>query len=132
MRQGLAQPSKKPFGATATLTPEDLNPIVEIVQPVFSKLTEEVRRACLYASAESKGDVVEQVYTFGTVARWPGADRLLSDVARVPVADTLPLKAIFDSGDDAEQSGIRRHRSRPRGRDRARAQGVDRRCMTST
>lgn len=109
VRQGLAQPSKKPFGATATLTPEDLNPIVEIVQPVFSKLTEEVRRACLYASAESKGDVVEQVYTFGTVARWPGADRLLSDVARVPVADTLPLKAIFDSGDDAnnlEYAGI--------------------------
>jgi Tfp pilus assembly PilM family ATPase len=101
IRQGLTQAAKKPFGATAALIPEDLNPIFELVQPVFAKLTEEVRRACLYVSAESKGDVVERVYTFGSVSRWPGASRLLSDTARVPVADTLPINAILD-GDQSE------------------------------
>lgn len=109
VREGLAQPTKKPFGATAVLTEEDLNPVVEIVRPVFGRLVEEVRRACLYAASESQGDVIENVYTFGTIARWPGADKLLGEVARIPVADTLPLTAIFDGGDQShtfEYAGI--------------------------
>lgn len=102
LREGFRQ-TRKAAGATGTLTADDLNPIVEIARPVFSRLAEEVRRACLYVASESKGDAVEAVYTFGTVARWPGADQMLSEVARVPVADTLPLAAIFDTD---EQSGI--------------------------
>ncbi len=99
VREGLNQQAKKPFGATVQLTADDLNPLVEIVRPVFAPLAEEVRRACLYAASESQGDVVEQVYTVGSIARWPGADQLLSEIARLPVATTLPLTAIFD-GDD--------------------------------
>jgi len=102
LREGFRQ-TRKPAGATGTLTADDLNPIAEIARPVFSRLAEEVRRACLYVASESKGDAVEAVYTFGTVARWPGADQMLSEVARVPVADTLPLAAIFDS---EEQPGM--------------------------
>ncbi|MFW2403869.1 MAG: pilus assembly protein PilM [Gammaproteobacteria bacterium] len=96
LREGFRQ-TRKPMGATGTITADDLNPVVEIVRPVFSRLAEEVRRACLYVASESKGDAVEAVYAFGTVARWPGADRMLSEVAHVPVADTLPLAAIFDT-----------------------------------
>jgi len=103
VREGLNQQAKKPFGATVQLTADDLNPLVEIVRPVFAPLAEEVRRACLYAASESQGDVVEQVYTVGSIARWPGADQLLSEIARLPVATTLPLTAIFD-GDDAADS----------------------------
>lgn len=99
VREGLNQQAKKPFGATVQLTADDLNPLVEIVRPVFAPLAEEVRRACLYAASESQGDVVEQVYTVGSIARWPGADQLLSEIARLPVATTLPLTAIFDGGD---------------------------------
>ncbi|MDJ0926915.1 MAG: pilus assembly protein PilM [Gammaproteobacteria bacterium] len=100
VREGLAQQLKAPFGATQVLTADDVNPVVEIVRPVFSRLVEEVRRACLYAASESQGDVVEQVYTFGSIARWPGADQMLSELARLPVASSLPLTAIFDGADE--------------------------------
>jgi len=105
VREGLNQQVNKPFGATVQLTADDLNPLVEIVRPVFAPLAEEVRRACLYAASESQGDVVEQVYTVGSIARWPGADQLLSDIARLPVATTLPLTAIFDGDDPAASAG---------------------------
>lgn len=105
VREGLNQQAKKPFGATVQLTADDLNPLVEIVRPVFAPLAEEVRRACLYAASESQGDVVEQVYTVGSIARWPGADELLSEIARLPVATTLPLTAIFDGDDPAASAG---------------------------
>ena len=100
VREGLVQQIKAPFGATQVLTADDVNPVVEIVRPVFSRLVEEVRRACLYAASESQGEVVEQVYTFGSIARWPGADEMLSELARLPVASNLPLTAIFDGGED--------------------------------
>ncbi len=104
VREGLVQQIERPFGDSATLTEDDLNPLVDIIRPLFSQLAEEVRRACLYAAAESQGDVVERVYTLGTIARWPGADQLLSDIARIPVADTFPLAAIFDGDDNGAMS----------------------------
>ncbi len=104
VREGLNQQVNKPFGATVQLTADDLNPLVEIVRPIFAPLAEEVRRACLYAASESQGEVVEQVYTVGSIARWPGADQLLSEIARLPVATTLPLTAIFDTDDAADIS----------------------------
>jgi Tfp pilus assembly PilM family ATPase len=33
--------------------------------------------------------------TFGSVARWPGADELISRMAKIPVADILPLERLF-------------------------------------
>ena len=57
-----------------------------------------------YAASESQGSPVEQVYTFGGIARWPGASELLSRMAGTAVADTIPLAAVFDPS-DAEQSG---------------------------
>lgn len=105
VREGLSQQLDKPFGATVQLTADDLNPLVEIVRPVFAPLAEEVRRACLYAASESQGDVVEQVYTVGSIARWPGADKLLSEIARLPVAASLPLTAIFDTDDATGMAG---------------------------
>ncbi len=102
VRQGLAQQTSRPFGATQELTPDDLNPVMEIVRPAFAGLVEEVRRACLYAASESQGEVIEQVYTFGSIARWPGADELLSEIAKLPVSTSMPITAIFDGGDETD------------------------------
>lgn len=109
LREGLSQQEKKQFGANHPATAEDLNPIVEIVMPAFSKLSEELRRASLYAAAESQGESIECIYTFGTIARWPGADEILSQLARIPVTTSLPVAAIFDTDSESgsgDYSGI--------------------------
>ena len=104
IRQGLTH--GEPHGeASATLEgDDDFNPVVEIVKPAFARLVEEIRRACRYAASESQGNPVERVYTFGSIARWPGTSELLSRMAGIAVADTIPLAAVFDAA-DAERSG---------------------------
>jgi type IV pilus assembly protein PilM len=97
LREGLNQQVEKRYGAGGPATAEDLNPVVEIVRPLFSKLAEELRRASLYAAAESQGEPIECIYTFGTIARWPGADEILSQLTRIPVTTSLPVAAIFDT-----------------------------------
>jgi Tfp pilus assembly PilM family ATPase len=56
-----------------------------------------LRRASLYAASESKGESIDQVYTFGSIARWAGANEMLSEMANLPVADTLPITAILST-----------------------------------
>ena len=104
LREGLSQQVEKIYGAGGRAVSDDLNPVVEIVRPAFSELAEELRRASLYAAAESQGEPIDQIYTFGTVARWPGADEILGQLARIPVATSLPVAAIFD-GEDASGAG---------------------------
>ncbi|MDH4022271.1 MAG: pilus assembly protein PilM [Gammaproteobacteria bacterium] len=99
IREGLADSKRRAAGGGQTAGPDETNPVVEIVRPIFTRLVEEIRRVSLYAASESQGAGLDQIYTFGTVARWPGSSPLLSEMARLPVADTLPLTAIFDSSD---------------------------------
>ena len=95
-REGLVHyTSRRPDSLTES-TGENVNPVIEFVRPSFSKLADELQRTSRYAASISRGDGLERVYTFGTIARWPGADQLLSEIARIPVASTLPLTAIFD------------------------------------
>lgn len=104
LREGLNQRVEKRYGAgSPAATPDDLNPVVEIVRPLFSKLAEELRRVSMYAAAESQGEPIECIYTFGTIARWPGADEILSQLTRIPVTTSLPVAAIFDT--DSETDG---------------------------
>lgn len=108
VREGLADPAR-PDGGMQQPAPDGMNPVVEIVRPVFTKLVDEVRRVSLYAASESKGAGIDQIYTFGTIARWPGASELLRNMSRMPVADSLPLTAIFDSADrqaEARYAGV--------------------------
>jgi len=88
---------------------DEINPVAEILKPAFSRLVEEVRRVCLYAASESQGESIDQVYTFGSIARWAGADEMLARMAKIPVADVLPLTAIFDAANSSgagDWSGI--------------------------
>lgn len=77
----------------------------EILKPQFLKLVEEVKRAFMYAAAETRGGAVSHVYLLGGIARWRGADRLLSTLAGVNVQtipDPLALFPSPDSGDAVE------------------------------
>lgn len=77
--------------------------LLEIVRPEFLKLVNEIERAFLYAASESYGAGAKRICLFGGLARWDGADELLSSLVNVPVdrlrADLLP----FDLG--ANESG---------------------------
>jgi type IV pilus assembly protein PilM len=61
----------------------------EILRPELARLVEEIERACLYVASETRGANVARVYLLGALARWPGADRLLGELARVQIA-TMP------------------------------------------
>ena len=69
--------------------------IGEILKPPFLRLVEEIRRVCMYAAAETRGGAVGQVYLLGSIARWPGAARMLASMADVSVANVPdPLHGI--------------------------------------
>ena len=78
--------------------------LAEILKPEFMKLVEEIKRAFLYAAAETRGSTVSQVYLLGSIARWPGADRLLGNLADVEVARVLDPLAEFGSPNETQSS----------------------------
>jgi Tfp pilus assembly PilM family ATPase len=61
----------------------------EILRPELARVVEEIDRACLFVASETRGANVARVYLLGGLARWPGADELLSELARVPIT-TMP------------------------------------------
>ena len=69
--------------------------VAEILKPPFLRLVEEIRRVCMYAAAETRGGAVGQVYLLGSIARWPGAAKMLASMADVSVANVPdPLHGI--------------------------------------
>jgi len=75
------------------------NTILTIVRPQFANLVAEVRRAVLFASSETRGGEVGQVFLIGTMAHWPGAAELLSQLAELPVNTPRPLMFSADAKD---------------------------------
>jgi Tfp pilus assembly PilM family ATPase len=71
------------------------NTLSEILKPQFLKLVDEIKRAFLYAAAETRGGAVSQVYLLGSIARWPGADQLLSKLIGVNVAEIPDPLTLF-------------------------------------
>lgn len=59
--------------------------IAEILKPQFLALVDEIKRVCLYAAAETRGGAVSKVYLLGSLAHWPGADKLLGELAEMHV-----------------------------------------------
>jgi type IV pilus assembly protein PilM len=79
MRTGLA-PS-----AARTQDAEARDALNEIVRPELARLVEEIERACLFVASETRGANVARVYLLGSLARWPGVDEALSELANVPI-----------------------------------------------
>ena len=72
-----------------------MNAMSEILKPHFMSLIEEIKRVCLYAAAETRGGVVTQLYLLGSIARWPGSDRLLGSLIDVNVSKIPNPLALF-------------------------------------
>jgi type IV pilus assembly protein PilM len=79
------------------------NMILTIARPQFSNLVAEVRRAVLFASAETRGGSIGHAYLMGSIAHWPGAAELLSQLAEMPVnlPEPLPLADALRAEHDA-------------------------------
>lgn len=75
------------------------NTLLEIVKPELMRLAEEVRRAFVYATSESRGGSRQKVFILGSVARWPGADRLLDTIIDAPVTKIPDPCAVFQDAD---------------------------------
>lgn len=86
---------------------EDVNgirsSINEIIRPEFSRLAQEIERGLVYASSESRGSRRSCVYLLGSIARWPGADKLLESMLNIPVSVVPSPVAAF--GDDKRVIG---------------------------
>lgn len=65
------------------------SPVLEIVKPQFARLADEIQRAYLYTASETRGGPVNRIYFFGSIARWPGTEQLLSEMVKMP-ASTMP------------------------------------------
>lgn len=76
-----------------------LNTLSEILKPQFMKLVEEIKRAFLYAASETRGRGVTQVYLLGSIARWPGAEQMLSSLSGSTVSKIPNPLALFPSED---------------------------------
>ncbi len=74
-----------------------LNTLSEILKPQFMKLVEEIKRAFLYAASETRGRGVTQVYLLGSIARWPGAEQMLSNLSGSTVSKIPNPLALFPS-----------------------------------
>ena len=59
--------------------------MAHIVKRHFIQLAENIERALLYAVAESRGTPVSKIYMVGSLARWQGADAMLSGLLSMPV-----------------------------------------------
>jgi len=57
----------------------------EILRPELGRLVEEIERTCQFVASETRGANVARVYLLGSLARWPGVDHALSELARVPI-----------------------------------------------
>jgi len=79
-----------------------LDTLSEILKPQFMKLVEEIKRAFLYAASETRGRGVTQVYLLGSIARWPGAEQMLSNLSGSTVSKIPNPLALFSSDETGQ------------------------------
>lgn len=63
--------------------------LMEIVKPVFVRMAEEINRALIFTTSQTRGQAVSRIYLLGSIARWQGMDQLLNSVVKLPV-ETIP------------------------------------------
>lgn len=59
--------------------------VLQILRPSFKKLTDSLKRALVYAVAETRGEPISQIYLVGSVARWRGVADVLTALMNLPV-----------------------------------------------
>ncbi len=93
--------SEAALGDDGSRSREISQTIGEIVKPRFLELAEEVSKAVIYTASQTRGASIDRVYLLGSVARWPGAERLLNGLFSLPVLVLDPFAAFLTRSDAA-------------------------------
>ena len=81
--------------------------LTEIVKPQFIALARDIMRVRDYAVAQTRGGSgTARIYAFGSLARWPNADRLLSELSNIEMASINPFYGLEVGNDAVEVSDI--------------------------
>ncbi len=102
MAQGLMERSGVGAGGERAYEAGLSDAVSEILKPQFLQLAEEIRRVCMYAAAETRGGTVGQAYLLGSIARWPGAAKMLGAMTEVPVANVPDPLCRMADGEDVD------------------------------
>lgn len=65
--------------------------LTEILKPHFVTLAKDVVRIRDYAEAETRRAIDGPIYAFGSLARWPNADKLLSSLCGMEISSVNPF-----------------------------------------
>ena len=68
---------------------ENTRTLIEIIRPELNELIRDIERGMVYATNESRGQDDTTIFLIGSIARWTGADRLISNILKHPVK-TIP------------------------------------------
>ena len=82
------------------------NTVAELVRPQFRLLVNEIRRALLFATSETRGGHIKEAFLLGAIAQWPGATGLLSELTDLKVRTPPPLAAAEGVTLDGSESAI--------------------------
>ncbi len=63
--------------------------LLEIVKPSIVRMVEEINRALIYTTSQTRGQAVNRIYLLGSIARWRGMEGLLNSLVKLPV-ETIP------------------------------------------
>ena len=89
---------------------ENTRTLIEIIRPELNLLVSEIERGLVYATNENRGQDNTTIYLIGSIARWAGADRLVSNILKHPVK-TIPnpllpfLGGVEESDEDQDNVG---------------------------
>ena len=88
-RRGLS--SAEPTGGEGLAETGRFNTVLEIVRPQFQVLVNEIRRALLFTTSETRGGKIHKAFLLGSIAAWPGATDLLAELTSLNVSIPPPL-----------------------------------------
>lgn len=86
MRTGLHSGAAAPLDGHHEGETGIFNTLLEILRPQFLALVDQTDRAFMYAAAQTRGGGDARIILLGALARWPGCDRILSNLTHLPVS----------------------------------------------
>ncbi len=92
-----------------TVDPEISSTILQVLKPSFMQLGEHIRRALVYAVSETRGDPVTKIFLLGSVARWRGANKVVSELLGIPVQVITDPLIRFKASDEVTQMFSENH-----------------------
>lgn len=100
------EPGGLAVGSDLTNADEIAGTVLGILKPAFGVLCEEIAKVLIYHASQMRGESVDVVYLLGSVARWPGIDRLLAGLLSLPVTTLNPISSFANSAQWFERADL--------------------------